>query len=302
MIRIGLIADFRHDMNAGPQVAKLLRNEGLEVTEISRDVDLHDDDKRVHLSQLFASVDCLYNIGRNKQAGAYLDLAHRRIPYINHWIGTEVLDLVSGEGNFAGRQFIEDIDVHLACAPWIAEELKQIEITARVVPIVSFDRKMELDTPPPRHAVLSYLLQGRSKFYGIEAIAAAAKALPQIPFYIVGNDGRGEVVQDNIIYLGWLNSSEMEDCYRKCSILLRYPLHDGLSMMVVEALGKGKEVVYNHPYAHCHFVRSHEEIIEVLDEITRIEPKANVDGHRLVTNTLSKRVLGAQMRDIFMAL
>ena len=302
MKRIGVIADYRHDTGAGPQVAKLLRHEGLPVVEIQRGLDLSDGVHRARVSSLFASVDCLYSIGRNKQANAYMALADGGLPHINHWIGTEVLDLLQGVGSPEEKQRIQGIDVHLACAPWIAEELKQLAIEARVVPIVSFDRKTTLDDPPPGHAVLTYLLQGRAQFYGVDAVSVAADTFPHIPFYIVGNDGRGETARDNLVYLGWLSGDEMEELYRKCSILLRCPRHDGLSMMVVEALGKGKEVIYNHPYPHCRLARSTAEVICLLHKITESQPKANVEGHRFVNDNLSKRVVGAQMRTVLESL
>jgi hypothetical protein len=298
MKRIGLIADYRHETGAGPQVAKLLRHEGFQVVEIARGLEINDAANRARLLDWFKAVDSLYNIGRNKQASAYITLAGKKIPYINHWIGSEVLDLLNNKGSAEENRLIQEIDMHLACAPWIADELRQVGIEAQVVPIVSFDREAVLDIPPPRHAILTYLLQGRAQFYGIDAVSAAARALPHVPIYIVGNDGRGEVSLNNLIYLGWLTGGKMEEQYRKCSILLRCPRHDGLSMMVVEALGKGKEVVYNKPFPHCRLVHSEEDIIRVLKEITQLDPQANLEGHQFAMNSLSKSIVGTKLRAI----
>jgi hypothetical protein len=53
----------------------------------------------------------------------------------------------------------------------------------------------------------------------------------------------------------------MEKVYKDASVLLRIVPHDGLPRMVLEALSRGRPVVYNHPFPNCTLARNVEESI-----------------------------------------
>ncbi len=293
MPRIGLIGDYRHDTCQAPQVARLLRHEGFQVIEAQKNVPLSVQ------SHLLEAADVLYNLGRNKHGSEYLRFAAlTKKPYVNHWIGSDVLELgpVNEDAGY------EAITRHLACAPWIAAELRDHGIHADVIPLISFDQDMALDRPPAAHAVVSLLPTGKSRFYGIDGLVAAARGFPGIPFYITGNDGAGEPTLDNIHYRGWLSGPEMAALYAKCSILLRTPEHDGLSMMVIEAMGKGKEVIYSYAYPHCRLAACDDDILEAMRQITSSAPQANVEAHDYVNHELSRAVVGTALRSVFASL
>jgi hypothetical protein len=296
MQAIGLIGDYRHDTCHAPQVARLLRHENFEVVEIPKSLPFSVPANRQLVAERFRRSDVLYSIGRNTHGGDYRLLgAAMKKQYVNHWIGSDVLALASSDK----RQLVEGVSRHLACAPWIAGELKAHGIDAELVPIISFDHEITMETPPAQHCVLTYLPTGKEEFYGLQGVLAAAKAFPDLVFHVTGNDGNAGEAIANMRYRGWLSAQEMAELYSQCSILLRTPDHDGLSMMVIEAMGKGKEVIYSYDYPHCRVARCGVQIVEVLKEIVAERPRANRQAHDYVTARFSKAIVGTTLRLVF---
>src|SRR5262245_496062 len=128
---VGLIADDSHPTCHGPQMAKVLRHVGLAVIEIRRNLDPSLPENRRLLDQQFGAADLLYSIGKNKRGPQYAELAKqlgKRI--VNHWVGSDALSLLQPEGPAYYRAHIPHIDRYLACAPWIADELRSVGVAA----------------------------------------------------------------------------------------------------------------------------------------------------------------------------
>lgn len=210
---------------------------------------------------------------------------------IIHWIGTDVLQ--------ATEKFQKDHIVlneqyphtDLAIADNLQRELLEIGIHAAYVPFVPCDMDFQVQPAPEKHMVLSYIPETREQFYGMEILKELAKRHPEVPFCIVANDGKNDSHKlPNIHYMGRVGRQEMAELYRKCSVLFRYPEHDGLAIMKLEAMGFGRQVI--HPYPFPYVITPKDNSMEAIDaalqEILAVPPKVNQEGSDYVRREFSR--------------
>lgn len=226
--------------------------------------------------------DIVYCIGgtyrRNK---ATLVAKILRKKTVMHWIGTDVLHAM--EAAKKGIKFQKN-DIELAGSELLVDELERIGIKAHKVPIVPFQFEISLKKMPEKHAILVYLPEGREEFYGGKIIKVLIEKEPTTFFHIVANRGIEGWDYKNIKFHGFLNKEEMERLYEEITILLRYPDHDGMSLMVIEALGMGKSVLYKykHPYVETPHSDNIGDIYETFKGMLDKPVRVNREGHDFV--------------------
>jgi len=144
---------------------------------------------------------------------------------------------------------------HLAEASNLKRELHSVGIYARTQPqgMRSFEG-VEIPPLPEKPSVLTMLPAQRFEFYGGNEVLEMAAAAPDIRWLIVANDGKGLPNMPNVEYLGTLR--DMDSVFRRTTVLVRLTKHDGLSKIVLEALAKGRYVVWSHPMPHCRLART----------------------------------------------
>ena len=167
-----------------------------------------------------------------------------------YWLGTDVLNTTEDlkAGRLLRRSFERaKCDYHLADATWLAEELQAIGIEA-LSKTLTLPEMAVRDTPdlPAVFSVLTYIPDGRFRFYGGESIYQAALTLPDVRFNVVG--GSGEWVSQplaNLVFHGW--QSDMTPFYQGATVVVRLMQHDGTGLTAVEGLSLGRHVIYSHP-------------------------------------------------------
>lgn len=213
---------------------------------------------------------------------------------ILHWIGTDVLEaaeIFRKEGRVLNAGYPH---VDLAVAEHLCQELNQIGIEAKEVPIIPVGLEFEVLPMPENHGVLSYIPESRQDFYGIDLLRKMARRFPEVPFYVVANTGAQDPADlPNVHYTGLLCWEELRRVYEKCSVLLRYPRHDGLPVMVLEALGMGRQVIcrYPFPFTHTPAGDSPEEIAAELGKILALPPAVNQEGAAYVRKQYNEKNL-----------
>ena len=160
-------------------------------------------------------------------------------PIVKHWLGSDVMRAMHP---LVQAQHATGQIVHWTNAPWLTAELAQAGIEAQTVSNLGTEGTV-LPLPPGPLTVLAFL--PNFDFYGGHDVIALARALPDIRFLIVANDGRECPREPNVEYLGY--RSDMREVYERSHLLLRMPEHDGLSRMVCEALAYGRHVIWNYP-------------------------------------------------------
>lgn len=200
---------------------------------------------------------------------------------INHWIGTDVL--FAQKDVQRTRKMQKYIKYNFAGSQLLQGELKEIGIESEVVPIVLSDISINISKMPNEHAVLVYLPKGREEFYGYDIVKQLIHDYSDIFFYIVANDKSSLFDSSNVRMLGNVPVERMDDIYDKISILLRIPAHDGLSMMVLEALAKGKSVIYKYDFPYTYKASNYVETKEVLTRIiSKGPPKPNFEASKYI--------------------
>lgn len=243
--------------------------------------------KKVFKAIMLLQSNIVYCVGGTYKRDKVMVLARiLRKRTIMHWIGTDVL--VAMEAVEKGIR-LQKSDIELAGSELLVEELDRIGVKACRVPIVPYALDFSLKKMPDRHSVLVYLPKERAEFYGCNIIKELVRKEPDIQFHIVANDGMEELKYDNVKFHGFLNSKEMEKLYEEITILVRYPEHDGMSMMVIEALGMGKHVLYKykHPYVETPRSESISDIYESFKNIIDKPISVNEDGHNFVAKFYS---------------
>jgi len=184
---------------------------------------------------------------------ATLRLLNRRAAGVFYWLGTDVLNTTEDlrAGKLRHRCYAQaKKDYHLADAPWLAEELRNLGITA-LPKTVTLPRMVEGAAPelPAEFSVLTYIPDGRYRFYGGDCIYQAARRLPGIRFDVVG--GVGAWIPEplpNLKFHGW--QRDIERFYRNTTVVMRLVEHDGTGLTAVEGLSFGRHVLYSFPLPH----------------------------------------------------
>lgn len=188
---------------------------------------------------------------------------------IRWWVGTDVL--LALDDPAAARRLDAAVDLNVAVAPHLVDELSTIGIGARHVPSVydltAVDDPLPDALPP---GVLAYLPTRRHAFYGMAAVEAAARASPDLPFVVVGDEAHALAHLPNVDSLGWVG--DMAEVWPRIGCVLRITEHDGLPRMILEALARGRHVIYAWPLEGCRLARSAPEVQAALAEIRRLGP------------------------------
>lgn len=227
-------------------------------------------------------VDAIYNIYTSENAWMYFfwaKLLGKRV--ITHWIGTDVYYIM---GNPKGAKRISKfVDVQFSCFEPLRDELLQVGIDTKVLPIIPIKINYELCEMPKKHSVMIYMPNGREDFYGYQELKNIFPAFSQLTFHIVGTDHHAPFAQfQNVAVEGFLSHAQMEALFREISIVIRPTKHDGLSMSVLEAMAKGKNVIWSSRFPHTMLGRTEDEIKKCLQELIDTSPKQNTDAHDYV--------------------
>jgi hypothetical protein len=199
------------------------------------------------------------------------------------WVGTDVLlALQDPEIRRRASALNRWTDLNITVAPHLCDELREIGI--RCIPLPPPQERLdvpEMPTFPEQFAVLTYTRDGCDDLYRIADVMELAGMFPDVRFLIVGGTAR-ESERANVEFLGTV--SDMEGIYARTSVLLRLVQHDGLPRMVLEALARGRPVLYNGPHPHCVLVETVEEAAKALGEL-RTALRPNEAGREYVLKT-----------------
>ncbi|MCK9520278.1 MAG: hypothetical protein M0R74_14825 [Dehalococcoidia bacterium] len=196
--------------------------------------------------------DVLYHITSRVDRLAPQALLSRvwRRPYVIHWVGTDVL--VALEAHRKGkldRHFLRRAN-HWVDAPWLGQELQEIGVEAvyQPLPVVS----LSAAAPPPlpeEFRALLYLPEHPRyrRVFDVETLLRLPHELPEIQFTLVPSRPHTlpGPLPANLRAPGWID--DMDPIYRQASVLVRLTEHDGTSFMALEAMSRGRHVIWTYP-------------------------------------------------------
>jgi hypothetical protein len=160
------------------------------------------------------------------------------------WAGSDVL--IAAENPFdlavTKRRGYDNV----AVAPWLVEELATLGITASQLPVGAVTPVERIAPLPTSFRVLTYLPEPRRIFYGEERVYAIARQMPEITFTVLGPGRHNASAPPNVSFAGYVD--DVPSHIDASTVLLRLTEHDGASILVLEALARGRHVVWTHDY------------------------------------------------------
>jgi hypothetical protein len=213
-------------------------------------------------------------------------------PILYHWIGTDVYRFLND--NFIKRYLkkliIDSAKIHhLVVSPNLKDKLERFNINSRVVPLTKHRVVHDILQAQKKLSVLSYVPNNRWEFYHGETILELSTRLPGVDFHILaaGSQNSGK---PNLFFYDFVE--DVTSFYKKCSVLIRLTVHDGLPKMVLEALSYGMQVLWNEPFPHCYMVKNLNDCLSVLREFESDCP-TNLEGKKFVDESFNEsRILG----------
>lgn len=226
---------------------------------------------------------------------------------IIQWIGSDVTDAISirksrfGVFRFLMRRIAYNMaDMHLADFQPLADQLKTLGISARVLSLVPDIKYLDkrLIWPDGNRAFV-YLPETRQKFYGGEIIFRLAQSSPDIEFLITSNTGHHAPCLPNVRYMGYVD--DLESIWKQTKVYIRLTEHDGLSHTVIEALSRGKHVIWSYEYPFCYLAHSCEEARDALRDIL-VQNRPNIEGMNYIKSQFNLSKISQDYLNIYLKL
>jgi len=195
------------------------------------------------------NIDIVYSVSASVSGGGALNFAlkfNKKI--VQHFIGSDVLSAIDDYKNNNLNKKLINHSTFLCEVDWIQNELKEINLRAKVTPIMVYENFIE-PKEFSKFRVLTYMSKGKEQFYGIDDFVKLAQDFPQVSFAIAGIDNYPNLPK-NIDTLGWI---DMNTELQKSTIFIRNAKHDGLGFSVIEALALGRKVLYNYRFPYCNY-------------------------------------------------
>ena len=164
----------------------------------------------------------------------------RNKPVAVAWAGSDVVELSSDPAEAARircRPFR-----HVACSSSLAEELCNLGIPATELRLVVAEPPAARVPLPERFTVLAYCPGNTEHLYGVDVIIDVARRLPHVHFDIIGGCRPAGVIE-NVTYHGWME--DIVPAIDGATVILRPTRHDGMPLMVLEALARGRHVIWS---------------------------------------------------------
>jgi hypothetical protein len=112
--------------------------------------------------------------------------------------------------------------------------------------------------------------------------------MPHVNFEIIGGYC-GDVSAQNVSYHGWID--DIGPMIEKATVIVRPTRHDGMPLMVLEALARGRYVVWSHPLEGAFEARNADDIVDYLSKLHDAHVQGNLQinepGLRAVEQSFS---------------
>lgn len=220
-----------------------------------------------------ARADAIICFGGPAPNVALVEIARaRHIPVIVIWAGTDVLT-AKNEPHLL--ELIKRYGfTNISDGPWLVDELRELGVDAEYVPVTAVEAVERITPLPATFSVLTYLPEPRRAFYGEKMIYSIARQFPDVPFRVVGRGEPNRAAPRNVEFIGYVR--DMPDRIDASTVLLRLPEHDGKSMLVLEALARGRHVIWNYDFPGVHYAQREGEAVALLRHLKELHDRGEL--------------------------
>jgi len=203
------------------------------------------------LLPLLARADIVYLISSRMERGSPQDILMRvwRRPLVIHWVGTDVRRAVQAHERREISPRIAERAIHWCDATWLAAELATIGVRSEYLPLPVPTIASDAPPLPDSFRALVYLPRQPEyrEVFDVDSILRLPADFPEIQFTIVPSppESLPSPLPANVEALAWVD--DMDALYRQTTVHIRLTLHDGMSFMVIEALSRGRHVIWTFP-------------------------------------------------------
>jgi len=275
-IKIGLIGNKYHVL----LLQRQLKSRGIEALNLIDNVNFN----AIREIEVLHS---LWGLG-DKKAILIANLLKKKI--IMHWIGTDAYSVIK-RLKYRIIAMISNLFVskNVAISDNITKELHDIGFDIETVPFISEAVGTEIMPLPKTFSIATYIPDDRSEFYGRKWVYDLAKVFPETIFYVVSGEG-GKIINkpSNIKYLGHVN--DINEIFKKASLFLRLTEHDGLSHLVLEALARGRNVLWTIPFPHCYHAINFDNSRIIIDHL-KLNHEINYKGANYVKEKYDQNIV-----------
>ncbi|MFN0096842.1 MAG: hypothetical protein ACKVVT_18950 [Dehalococcoidia bacterium] len=247
----------------------------------------------LRVARMAKSADAIYLISSRAERRSPQDVLLRatRKPVVIHWVGTDVLIAKEEFDRDRLAQSVVERPVHWCDASWLADELAEMGVRAEYVALPVPGLAAELVPLPEAFRVLLYLPVDAfdREVFDMETILRLPAAFPEIEFTLIPSPPTSlpGPWPANLRAPGWV--TDMDALWRETTVYIRLTSHDGMPFTVLEALSRGRQVVFTQPLPHTVTARGFEGVSAALGGLLRAHQAGrlglNVDGARWARET-----------------
>lgn len=233
------------------------------------------------------SCDVWYSIG-SPVTDRWVHLAARllRKPRVIHWVGSDIDNL--RENPQLRALLLSPRTMHLAEVAWTAEQLCEFGFNPRIAPLPPRHTDAQCLPLPDRFTVMLYVPRTRTDFYGRPAFERLMQRLAgmNIRYVAVGGGTIAAPAGEELINLGWKDN--LQDVYKDVSMLIRYTPHDGLSLMVLEALSFGRHVTWTQQFPFVRTIRSYADMEDSVRDLHARHMRGELQPQRAASRMIGE--------------
>jgi len=215
------------------------------------------------------------------------------------WRGSDVL--IANKNifyRFLSKNFQFLVNMNTTLSQKLVDELKKIGIKAKLQPNPVYTLYNICELPADKRVAV-YLPDSsdyRWNFYQGDIIKKMVNDFPDVEFIILGNKGK-RFTEQNVKCFEWIEN--MEDIYKQVGVVVRLPLHDGLSNTILEATSMGRHVIASSVnFSFCKIASNYQEVKKYLEDLLE-NPTLNNEGSDFVHKNYNLEKITNELMEIY---
>ena len=216
-------------------------------------------------------------------------MLNKKVVY--YWLGSDVQEAIQ---NPVHGEKLNDADLHLSYSEGNILELASIGVNAKLL-VTPSKLSDEIADMPERHAVLLSIPDARKEFYGYHDLMRLVDRFPELTFHVIRSEHPEYYEKKNIVFEGMLNRDQMNELFNRVSISVRWPEHDGTSLILMESALKGKYTISRNPFPCGIVVNSYDELCTALSDVIKAPPAPCMENRMYALGHFSQAEAGRRL-------